>query len=192
MNEKIKLEKTIPNIIVAYTSKNRYIGYKGDLPWKRSLRGDMLFVSKLIRSFPNTLLIMGRNTYLSLPKMPEIHIAVVTSLSILKENTVSFRSMEEAMKYATDHEMYPIIFGGVRIYEEAMKLWKCKIFCTIVEEKNILGDRIFPEHNFELENITEEVDAFLTKKGLTKSWELKNNQFIENGFAYSFFCNDNF
>ena len=57
------------NIIVAYC-KNRGIGAGNKLPWR--LKQDMLLFKKLTVGKGNNAVIMGKNTWLSLPKaLPE-------------------------------------------------------------------------------------------------------------------------
>lgn len=183
----IKLSKDKVNIIVAFTDKNRYIAFNNDLPWKRSLRGDMRFINILIRLNPNTAVIVGRSTYETLPKMNGISLYVVGSKEICKDGIESFRTVSEAVEKARNNGMYVVIFGGVGIYKEAMSKYDYEMFCTIVEEGDLQGDRIFPEYSADLVNISRQVDEFLAERNVSKTWIFQDDHFLENGFKYRFF-----
>jgi len=176
------------NILVAFTDKNRYISYENELPWKMSLKGDMRFVNKFIRIEPNTILIVGRRTYESIPKYKDVKVVVVSRKGMEDRSIKSFKSFVEAVEYARMQNMFVIVFGGVEIYAEAMK-HKHRIFCTIVKEGELKGDRIFPELDTPLTNISRRVNDFLLENSVPKTWSFKQdeNAFEENGFKYSFF-----
>lgn len=187
MHRKIALSKKELNLVVAFTSKSKYIAYMGDLPWKKSLRGDINYINKLIRSETNVGVIVGRNTYESIQKMKNISFLVVTSSFIDNENSKSFRSLKEAVDYSRENEMYPVVFGGSKIYEEALEKWNCKLFCTVVEEGDLKGDRMFSESKMDLEDVSKEVEAFLIENNVEKTWNFKENSFFEGGHSYRFF-----
>lgn len=192
----IKLNKDKPNIIVAFTDKSRYIAFNNDLPWKRSLKGDMRFINILIRLNPNTAVIVGRKTYETLPKMNGVNLYVVGSKEIHAEGIQIFKTVTEAVEKARCNGMYVVIFGGAKIYEEAMEKYDCEMFFTIVEEDNLQGDRIFPEYSANyysvnyssnLVNISKQVDEFLIQKNVPKTWLSQDDYFLESGFKYRFF-----
>ena len=54
-------------LIVAYCS-NKGIGFNNDLPW--NIRSDLIKFSKLTKGNCNNAIVMGKNTWLSLPKKP--------------------------------------------------------------------------------------------------------------------------
>ena len=60
------------NIIVAYSKKNRGIGKNNEMPWnlKSELKYFKELTCKKLNNQPNNILIMGRNTWESLPKKP--------------------------------------------------------------------------------------------------------------------------
>lgn len=181
---KIELSSEKLNIIVAYTDKDRFMAYQNDLPWKRSLKGDLRFINLLIRSKPNIALILGRCTYESLPKYKDIKIIVVTSSNL--ENVTTFDSFSKAVEYCSNNNLFKVIFGGVKIYEEALN-YPHVAFCTVVEQKNLLGDRIAPNINLNFENITKNVEEYLLENNVNKTWEYKKESFQENGFIYNFY-----
>lgn len=183
----LDLAKDRINVLVAYTSINRYIGYQGDLPWRRSFKGDMKYVTKLIRLYPNIALIVGKATYETIKRIKDIPILVVTSSEIAEGNAKSFKSFNLAVEYAKSNNFFIIAFGGTKIYDEAVTNYKCKLFCTVVEENGLLGDRKFPRIDVTLENVSTRVDRFLMERNVEKTWELKDDTFYENGFEYRFY-----
>lgn len=187
VSDKISLSKERINLVVGYTDVNRYIAYRNDLPWKRALRADLKFINKLIRIEPNTSLIMGRKTFESMPKIRDVEVIVITSQSIESDGVKLFKSVDEAIQYCRKRNMFIVIFGGSRIYEEAMK-HTYRLFCTVVREGSLPGDRTFPESKVCLENISKHVHMFLLSNGVEKTWNLNGDEdsFEENGFSYKF------
>lgn len=186
-SNKICLSKEKINMVVAYTDKNRYIGYKNDLPWKRTLRADLRFINKLIRIESNTILVMGRKTFESMPKIKDVDIAIITSQNIESDGAKSFKSVSDAIQYCRERDAFIVIFGGSDVYAEAMK-YDYKLFCTIVSEKDLIGDRRFPDAKIQLENISDYVHEFLLSNGVEKTWNFCRDEkvFEENGFNYKF------
>lgn len=184
VSDKICLSKEKLNLVVAYTDENRYIAYKNDLPWKRALRADLRFINKLIRTEANTALIMGRKTFESMPKIKDVEVVVITS-KIEPDGLRAFKSVNEAVQYCRKKSMFIVIFGGSGVYDEAMK-YDYKLFCTIVKEKGLPGDRIFPESKVSLENISKHVHEFLLAGGVEQTWNFNGDFFEENGFSYKF------
>lgn len=188
------LSKSRLNIIVAYTDKNKFIGFDNDIPWKRSLRGDARFVNTLIRLERNAALVMGRRTYDSMPKKKNIHQIVLTSnASFQPENAVVLGDFEKAVKYCRENDFYCIVFGGSSVYEAALE-HKCRIFYTLVEEEELEGDVRYPGHDNiigKTSNITNKVERILLSKGVDKTWEFDGQSFKENGISYSFYFAEN-
>ena len=54
--------------IIAAICKNRGIGFKNQLPWK--LKNEMQYFQKLTTGNGNNAVVMGKNTWNSLPKKP--------------------------------------------------------------------------------------------------------------------------
>ncbi|KAM0681109.1 hypothetical protein GINT2_000894 [Glugoides intestinalis] len=187
MYKRIALSKEDLNLVVAFTSENKYIGYMGDLPWKRSLKGDINYINKLIRSETNVALIVGRKTYESIQRMKNIKFLVVTSSLISVENIKAVKSLKEAVEYARENGMYTVVFGGAKIYEEALEKWNCKLFCTIVEEGDLKGDKKFPNYRMKLEDVSKEAEAFLIENNVEKTWNFKENSFSEERYSYKFY-----
>jgi len=173
------------NVVVAYTSKDRYIGLDGDLPWKRALKGDMRYVTHLIRLHPNIALVVGRKTYETIKRIKDVTMFVVTSSEC--EGVTTFRSVKDAVETARSKGMYVIAFGGSGVYEEVLKQYDCKLFCTVVEQSDLKGDRKFPQVEASKKNVSKEVDQFLVDSKVERTWELRGDCFFENGYEYRFY-----
>ncbi len=134
----MKTSKLI-SIIVA-VGKNRAIGYENKLLW--SLPDDMKFFKE--KTTGHTV-IMGRNTYLSLPKgaLPNRRNIVIT---IDKEesfpNCIMVNSIEEAIQQADAHGEN-FVMGGASIYEQFFSIAQ-KLYYTDVEDSP-QADTWFPE-----------------------------------------------
>lgn len=192
MEEIFDLSFENPNIIVAYTDKNRFIGNNGDLIWGRKLKGDFNFMKNIIRIKPNAALIMGRKTFESMPLIKNIKLIVLSRNSTysVPAGVVALDNFEEALKYCNSEKLYPIVFGGEKVYESALK-HKCKIFSTVVEENGMIGDSKYPIDNADLKNITNEVNEYLISNGVKQTWTLKDDSFIENNIVYRFYLGYN-
>lgn len=190
---RIALSKDRLNIIVAYTDKNRYIGLENDLPWKRSLNGDMRFMNALIRLEPQAALIMGRRTFQSMPRKKGIAQIVLThDAGFAPAGVVVLDDFEKAVEHCRANGHCAIVFGGRSVYAAALK-HRCRIFFTLVEEDSLRGDTCYPGHDGAAPptNITEDVNNLLASSGVEKTWECDGEKFSENGHAYRFFVTEN-
>lgn len=184
----IELAKDRLNVVVAYTSKSRYIGLEGDLPWKRDIKGDMRYIAKLIRLHPDIVLVVGRRTYEGIRRIKDVRKFVVTSAEP-EDGMESFKSFSDAVQHAMQCGLHVIVFGGQAIYEEALN-YECRIFCTVIEEGDLRGDRVFPDLTVALDNVSHRVEQFLSENGVTKTWTLEDGCLHENGYEYRFFIGD--
>ncbi len=131
------------SIIVAM-SENSVIGRNNDLPWRLSedlKRFKMLTTENLV--------VMGRNTYDSLPKgaLPNRENLVLTrDRSITFANCKTANSLDEAL-LKMSHEKENFIIGGGKIYEQFLPFAQ-KIYLTKVHT-HLDGDTFFPELRFE-------------------------------------------
>ncbi|MEE8478423.1 MAG: dihydrofolate reductase [Candidatus Neomarinimicrobiota bacterium] len=149
------------NLIVAYC-KNRGIGLKNNLPWKLSL--DMNRFKKLTIGNKNNAVIMGRNTWESLPSkykpLPKRTNIILTTKADYRSNTIdpnvpkffsSFKSAEHYCSLAQIDNMW--VIGGEMIYNEALQYEHLqRIYVTHID-KDYECDTFFPEipDDFELE-----------------------------------------
>lgn len=135
------------NIIVAYSS-NLAIGKDNNLLWH--LADDMAFFKQQTNG---KTVVMGKNTYLSLPKkfrpLPNRKNVVISRQEPIEEheNLIWYKSLEEAISALkkTEDEVY--IIGGGTIYEQALPMANT-VYATEVKV-DIDGDTYFPKLNYE-------------------------------------------
>jgi dihydrofolate reductase len=132
-------------LIVAYSS-NGAIGKDNNLLWH--LADDMAFFKQ---QTSEKTVVMGKNTYLSLPKkfrpLPNRKNIVVSSQEPIEEheNLSWYKSLEEAISALkkTEDEIY--IIGGGTIYEQTLPITDV-VYATEVKV-DIKGDTHFPKLN---------------------------------------------
>ena len=127
------------NILVAY-DEHRGIGAKNDLPWGRSLPGDLAMFKRLTLG---TSVIMGRKTYESIgqPLPGRENIVVSRNPSLDIEGVICVNSLAAALHAAT-HEAF--VIGGSQIFQEALPTTDT-IYATEVKATFIDADTFFPE-----------------------------------------------
>lgn len=132
-------------LIVAYSS-NGAIGKDNNLLWH--LADDMAFFKQ---QTSGKTIVMGKNTYLSLPKkfrpLPNRKNIVISSQEPIEvhENLSWYKSLEEAISALkkTEDEIY--IIGGGTIYEQTLPITDV-VYATEVNVE-IEGDTYFPPLN---------------------------------------------
>lgn len=135
------------NLVVAY-SQNHAIGKDNNLLWH--LADDMAFFKQ---QTSGKTVVMGKNTYLSLPKkfrpLPNRKNIVISSQEPIEEqeNLSWYKSLEEAISALkkTEDEIY--IIGGGTIYEQTLPMANV-VYATEVKV-DIEGDTYFPPLNLE-------------------------------------------
>jgi len=138
------MEKEVA-IIVA-KSLNNVIGKKGDIPWR--LSPDLKHFKEITTGSP---IIMGKNTYHSLPKtLPNrLNVVVSNTLTNLPEDVLLVRNIK-ALSYLDTPKVFYI--GGQRIYEEAITFCNKLYITQILHE--VPGDTFFPEIDFDKWKLT--------------------------------------
>ena len=114
--ERMSIEKKLA--IIAAVGPDLELGSKGDLVWHIS--ADLKNFKRLTMGHP---VIMGRNTWESLPKKPlpgRLNVVVSHALRDL-EGAVCVQSPEEAVEVCKEEEM-PFVIGGAKIYREFLPL----------------------------------------------------------------------
>jgi len=127
------------SIIVAI-AENNAIGKDNKLLWYLS---DDLKRFKRITSGHQV--IMGRNTYLSLPVRPlknRVNVVITDDPGEVFEGCITVRSIEDALKLCKDDEESFVIGGGA-VYRQFMPL-AGKLYITKVH-KDFEADTFFPE-----------------------------------------------
>jgi dihydrofolate reductase len=130
-------------VLIAALSENNVIGNKGKIPWHLPL--DLKHFRDLTIGHP---VIMGRNTFDSLPKKPLPNRRnIVLSRSDLSYPGIIFsKSFDEAISLCEDVETVYVI-GGQRVYEESLPFAN-RMELTRVYGK-FEGDCFFPDVNFD-------------------------------------------
>lgn len=161
-------------IIIAAIGKNNELGKDNELLWH--LKGDMKFFKE---KTTGKTIVMGRNTFESLPKLlPNRKHIVIThkNLSVPDEVTV-FNSLDETLNYIKSINEDVYIIGGGQIYKEFLEYANIMYLTEI--NKSFNADTYFPafnESNWEKSIITENEENGLEYKHVqyTKRME-KNN-----------------
>ena len=128
--------------IIAAVAKNRAIGFENKLIYW--LPNDLKRFKALTTGHT---IVMGRNTYLSLPKG-----ALPNRRNVVLSTTVSeipgcdvYPTLEAALKSCKDDEDISII-GGARVYEQALPLAD-RLCLTEVDDTPKEADAFFPDYS---------------------------------------------
>ena len=162
------------NIIVAYC-KNYGIGLNNNLPW--NIRSDLFKFSKLTRGNGNSAIIMGKNTWNSLPMKPlprRDNLILSKSLDINIEKyddknkknyyAKSFDKIEKIYEYCNDRNYETIwVIGGSKIYnlfltDQLIKI--DKIYVTYID-KEFESDVFFPKINTSKYKFTNQSEQYV-------------------------------
>lgn len=153
------------NIIVAICENNG-IGYNNSLPW--NIKEDLKIFSKLTRGNNNNAIIMGRNTFESLPNnfLPKRDNLILSSSIIIDEkredNIIkTFDNIDTIIEFCNSKNYQEVwIIGGQLIYESFIqKNIVNKLFITKINKK-YLCDKFFYYNE--------------------KDWKLAANEKLEN------------
>ncbi len=128
--------------IIAAVAKNRAIGFENKLIYW--LPNDLKRFKALTTGHT---IVMGRNTYLSLPKgaLPNRrNVVLSTTVSEIPECDV-YPTLEAALKSCKDDEDIYII-GGARVYEQALPLAD-RLCLTEVDDTPKEADAFFPDYS---------------------------------------------
>jgi dihydrofolate reductase len=130
------------NILVAY-DQNRAIGAHDDLPWGRSLPGDLAMFKRVTLG---SSVIMGRKTFESLPPrfrpLPDRENIVLTrNPDFDVEGVICVNSLAAAIS-AASKEVF--VIGGAQVYREALPVADA-IYATEVQASFPEADTFFPD-----------------------------------------------
>ena len=149
------------NVIVAYSKKNKGIGKYNSIPWY--LKNELKYFKKITTSGNNNVIIMGRNTWESLPIKPlpnRINI-VITKSKI--EGIDTYTNLNDSLENYKEYDNIFVI-GGEMLYIEALKHEMLnKVYITEIYE-NYECDKFFPEINSDLKLIN--VSKFLNDNNI--------------------------
>ena len=127
--------------IIAAVARNRAIGFKNKLIYW--LPNDLKRFKALTTGHT---IIMGRNTYLSLPKgaLPNRRNIVLSRSTKAFPGCDVFPSLEEALKHcAPDEDIY--IIGGASVYRQALPLAD-RLCLTEIDDTPAEADTFFPSY----------------------------------------------
>lgn len=130
------------NIIVACCS-NQGIGKENSLPWH--FKSDLKYFAKVTKGDGNNAIVMGKNTWLSLPRKPLPKRDNLILSKTLKENNC-FESIDDLKTHIKTKNYDEIwIIGGSQIYNQFIKEQCVKrIYITHIE-RNYNCDTFFPK-----------------------------------------------
>ncbi len=134
------------SIIVAH-DLNLCIGKNNDMPWH--LSSDLKRFKEITIGHP---IVMGKNTYLSLPKKPlpgRLNIVLSKSLNLNQNNLITYPSWQNLSDNLQKDEEYFII-GGATIFKQAFP-FTSKLYLTIIH--SIFDcDTFLPDYNNIIKN----------------------------------------
>ncbi len=134
--------------IICAIGKNNEIGINNSLPWH--IKKDLLFFKETTM---NHKIVMGKNTYLSLPKSLKGRDLYVISNSLKEDNLNIISSPLDFINdnIFTEEEIF--ICGGASIYELFIPYCK-KIYLTEIDKEFKGADTFFPTFDKNLYNKT--------------------------------------
>ena len=177
------------NIVVA-ACKNRGIGFKNKLPWK--LTKEMKYFKELTIGEKNNAVVMGRNTWLSIPEknrpLPKRENIVLTSRTVQTrpwvDSDVCFVNSLESID--TIYGLYSFdniwIIGGEMLYKQTLERGLVEnIFYTEIQN-DYECDTFFPEIPSNFLNIYESGPIYDSGEVIRfKIYSLRNN--LPNAFV---------
>ena len=128
--------------IIAAVARNRAIGFQNKLIYW--LPNDLKRFKALTTGHT---IIMGRNTFLSLPKgaLPNRRNIVLSRSAKAFEGCDVYPSLEEALAHCTpDEDIY--IIGGASVYRQAMKIAD-RLCLTEIDDTPAEADTFFPSYD---------------------------------------------
>lgn len=132
-------------LIVAMCQKTRGIGYKNTLPF--NMQNEMKRFKKLTIGNGNNAIIMGRKTWLSLPKKPLPNRSnIVISSNLNSSESTIYKDPTSVLKYKSKYENIWVIGGSnlYRFYLEANLIDEIYLTEIIDVSREIKYDTFFP------------------------------------------------
>lgn len=130
--------------IIAAIGKNRELGKNNDLIWH--LKGDLQFFKECTT---NHKIIMGMNTFKSLPKMlPNREHIILSHRDISIDGATVFNNLEDLLTYLNKIDEEVFIIGGASVYKLFVP-YADELILTEIDEEDLSADVYFPEFNKE-------------------------------------------
>ncbi len=137
-------------ITIAAIGKNNELGYNNNLIWH--LKKDLDNFKKLTN---NHYIVMGKNTYYSLPKKLPNRKYIIISSSLPESNDyILFKNIKDFISFFNSQEEDIYIIGGATIYKELLKYSNILILTEIDKDFN-KADVYFP--TFSKNNYTSKI-----------------------------------
>ena len=104
--------------IIVAACKNFGIGFKNNLPWH--LKNELKYFAKHTTGNKNNAIIMGSNTWESIPKTPlpnRFNIVLSTKLNLNNNNVKSFTNINDVLQFTNKKKFDDVwVIGGESIY----------------------------------------------------------------------------
>ncbi len=128
--------------MIAAVGKNNELGKNNGLIW--DLKEDLKFFKETTMGHP---VVMGRNTFLSLPKvLPGRKNIVISDVDLINDKIEVYRSIKEFLQNYENFEEELFIIGGASIYRQFIDL-ASKLYLTEIDATDKDADVYFPEFN---------------------------------------------
>ena len=148
--------------IIAAVGKNNELGKNNDLIWK--VKEDLKFFKDTTMGHP---VVMGRNTFLSLPKvLPGRKNIVISDVDILNDEIEMYRSIKEFLNNYDKYKEELFIIGGASIYRQFIDLSN-KLYLTEIDDECKDADVYFPnfdKNDFDMQVLSEKEEKSLKYK----------------------------
>ena len=130
-------------ILIGAIGKNGELGKNNKLIWY--LPEDLKFFKE---NTINHTIVMGYNTFISLPKLLEKrkHIVLTTRNINLPDGVITFNNKESVINYANSINEELFIIGGATIYKEFIDV-SDRMILTEIDEEDKNADVYFPNFN---------------------------------------------
>ena len=131
--------------LIAAIGKNYELGKNNDLIWH--IKGDMKFFKETTMGHP---VVMGKNTYDSLPKIlpGRKNIVISRSMEDINKEIQLFRSIKAFLKYYEDYKDEIFVIGGATIYTQLID-YANKLYLTEIDKTDNSADTFFPRFNLD-------------------------------------------
>lgn len=165
--------------VIAAVSKNGGIGFKGDLPWR--LKNEMQYFNRITsevkREGAQNAVIMGRNTWLSIPNKfkplkGRMNVVISKTLSSVPEGVLLYPKLTEALKSLNVNNSIEKcwVIGGSGLYNESIKDLNCQYLYITKIDQEFECDTFFPEIDY---NMFEESNESNVPKGIQEEKGIK-------------------
>ena len=130
-------------VLIGAIGKNNELGYDNSLIWY--IPDDMKFFRDTTL---NHTVVMGYNTFLSLPKHLDNRINIVLTRKDIKlpDEVIKMSSKEEVLHFASMISQDIFIIGGAKVYEEFINDSN-RMILTEIDKECKIADTYFPKFN---------------------------------------------